>query len=99
MSSSPSLDITSSCHPAWLAQQGISLAFTTYQSNRLLLLGLNPNAQRSGVLRTFERPMGLVATPDCPLTRKTSSPVLLMQPSPSAVLTLMVVGFTREQIQ
>lgn len=59
------MEITSSRQfPAWLAQQGISLACTTYQSNRLILLGLKPNGQLSAVLRTFERPMGLVATPD-----------------------------------
>lgn len=60
MSHSPSPDISSSRHPDWLAQQGLSLAFTTYQTNRLLLLGLNPNGL-SGVLRAFE-PRGLVVS-------------------------------------
>lgn len=47
---SPPLEITGSRQfPAWLAEIGISLAFTTYQSHRLLLLGLTKlRAARAG---------------------------------------------------
>lgn len=43
----------------WLAEQQISLAFSTYQSGKVLLVGHNPNGQLSLFERTFERPMGL----------------------------------------
>lgn len=49
---------------SWLREQRLSLAFTTYQSGKLFLIGL----QRDGALaifeRTFERCMGLCATAD-----------------------------------
>jgi uncharacterized protein (TIGR03032 family) len=43
----------------WLAEQQISLGFSTYQSGKVLLIGHNDNAQMSIFERTFERPMGL----------------------------------------
>jgi uncharacterized protein (TIGR03032 family) len=43
----------------WLAEQQISLGFSTYQSGKILLIGHNDNAQISIFERTFERPMGL----------------------------------------
>ena len=43
----------------WLAEQQISLAFTTYQSGKLFLVGRRPNGQPSVFERTFERSMGL----------------------------------------
>lgn len=46
----------------WLKAENLSLAFTTYQSNRLFLLGLKPDGSLSATMRTFERPMGLYAT-------------------------------------
>lgn len=46
----------------WLAEQLISLVFTTYQTSRLFLLGVNPSGQLSGFERHFERAMGLYAT-------------------------------------
>jgi protein O-GlcNAc transferase len=46
----------------WLLQQRISLALTTYQSNRLILLGVKPEGRLSSVVRTFDRAMGLYAT-------------------------------------
>ena len=49
---------------SWLHEQRLSIAFTTYQSGKLFLLGLNPAARLSVFERTFERCMGLCATPD-----------------------------------
>ncbi|MEH2179006.1 TIGR03032 family protein [Nostoc sp.] len=48
----------------WLQLQQISLAFTTYQSSRLMLLGVNAHGQLSGFERVFDRAMGLYATPE-----------------------------------
>ena len=57
------LEITCSRHfLPWLSEAGISLAFTTYQTNRLFLLGLKPDNALSTFERHFERPMGLYAT-------------------------------------
>jgi uncharacterized protein (TIGR03032 family) len=56
------LEVTSSRHfPDWLAEQGVSLAFTTYQTGKLLLLGRNPTGQLAVFERTFNRCMGLWA--------------------------------------
>lgn len=46
---------------SWMGEQKLSLAFTTYQSGKLFLIGLNPEGQLSVFERTFERCMGLVA--------------------------------------
>ncbi|MDZ8223858.1 TIGR03032 family protein [Nostoc sp. ChiVER01] len=48
----------------WLQLQQISLALTTYQSSRLMLLGVNAHGQLSGFERVFDRAMGLYATPE-----------------------------------
>ena len=48
----------------WLNLQQISLAFTTYQTNRLFLLGIKPDGKLSAFERLFERAMGLAATED-----------------------------------
>ncbi|MEH2327498.1 MAG: TIGR03032 family protein [Nostoc sp.] len=48
----------------WLQSQQISLAFSTYQSSRLMLLGVNAHGQLSGFERVFDRAMGLYATPE-----------------------------------
>ncbi len=48
----------------WLNQCQLSLAFTTYQSNRLFLLGIKQNGRLSAFTREFERAMGLYATPE-----------------------------------
>src|SRR5437868_3196329 len=45
--------------PNWLAEQRISLAFTTYQAGKLFLLGLQPDGRLSVFERTFNRCMGL----------------------------------------
>jgi uncharacterized protein (TIGR03032 family) len=48
---------------SWLAEQNVSLAFTTYQSGKLFLIGMQPNGRLSVFERTFNRCMGLYATP------------------------------------
>jgi uncharacterized protein (TIGR03032 family) len=45
--------------PAWLAQERVSLAFTTYQTAKLFLIGLRPDGQLAIFERTFNRCMGL----------------------------------------
>ena len=56
------LEVYSSRHfSAWLAEQRVSLAVTTYQTGKLFLLGLNPNGQLAVFERTFNRCMGLWA--------------------------------------
>ncbi len=64
MTASPlSLDITSSRQfPEWLAEQRVSLAFTTYQTGKLFLIGLQSGDRLSLFERTFNRVMGLYAT-------------------------------------
>ncbi len=48
----------------WLNLEKLSLAFTTYQSNRLFFIGVKPDGSLSATMRTFDRPMGLYTTPD-----------------------------------
>lgn len=48
--------------PAWLAEQRVSLAFTTYQSAKLFLIGRGPDVRLSAFERTFDRCMGLCAS-------------------------------------
>jgi uncharacterized protein (TIGR03032 family) len=60
---SPRLAIdTSRQFTAWLAEQNLSLIFTTYQAGKLFFLGLNPNGELSVFERTFPRCMGLCAS-------------------------------------
>jgi uncharacterized protein (TIGR03032 family) len=47
--------------PHWLAQHRVSLAFTTYQTGKLFLLGLHPEGRLAVFERTFNRAMGLWA--------------------------------------
>lgn len=47
--------------PNWLADQQISLAFTTYQAGKLFLLGRHPDGRLATFERTFPRCMGLWA--------------------------------------
>lgn len=50
---------------SWLQQQQISLAFTTYQTNWLALIGVNPETGKfSAFQRQFNRAMGLYCTPE-----------------------------------
>ena len=44
---------------AWMAQQQVSLAFTTYQAGKLFLIGLQQNGRLSVFERSFSRSMGL----------------------------------------
>ncbi|BAQ65000.1 TIGR03032 family protein [Geminocystis sp. NIES-3709] len=46
----------------WLQSQQISLSFTTYQSSRLMFLGVNNEGGISGFERVFDRAMGLYST-------------------------------------
>ncbi|MEO1392648.1 MAG: TIGR03032 family protein [Cyanobacteria bacterium J06634_5] len=48
--------------PDWLAEQQVSLAFTTYQTGKLFFIGLQPDGRLSVFERTFNRAMGLHAT-------------------------------------
>ncbi|MDJ0728887.1 MAG: TIGR03032 family protein [Crocosphaera sp.] len=56
----PSLEITASRQfTSWLAEQGISLVFTTYQAGKVFFLGLQSDGKLSVFERTFARCMGL----------------------------------------
>ncbi len=58
----PKLEIN--CSPqlaGWLQTQGISLAFTTYQSNRLFFIGCNQEGRIAAHERLFDKPMGMYA--------------------------------------
>ena len=58
--SSQNLELSASrLFMSWLAEQQVSLAFTTYQAGKLFLLGRKPDGRLSGFERTFERTMGL----------------------------------------
>jgi uncharacterized protein (TIGR03032 family) len=65
MADHPPLEITVSRHfLSWLHEAQVSLAFTTYQTNRLFLIGLKPDGTLSAFERSFDRPMGLTASAD-----------------------------------
>ena len=53
---------TSRQFTAWLAEQQLSLVFTTYQAGKLFFVGLGREGQLAVFERTIERPMGLCAT-------------------------------------
>jgi uncharacterized protein (TIGR03032 family) len=58
----PWLEVTSSPHFAgWLAEQQVALAFTTYQTGKLFVVGRQPDGRLSVVERNFDRCMGLWA--------------------------------------
>ena len=60
----PQFELTTSRQfPNFLAEQQISLAFTTYQAGKLFLLGLKPDGHVSVSERTLARCMGMVASP------------------------------------
>ena len=62
MSTEPWVEVTGSQRlAAWLAEEDVSLAFTTYQTGKLFLLGRNPDGGLSVFERTFNRAMGLWA--------------------------------------
>ena len=57
------LEITTSRQMlAWLAEQKLSIALTTYQIGKLFFLGLKPSGELSVFERTFNRCMGLCTT-------------------------------------
>ncbi|MAG96059.1 MAG: TIGR03032 family protein [Rhodospirillaceae bacterium] len=59
----PTVEISGSRQfTAWLAEQNLSLAFTTYRAGKLFLIGLNADGKLSIFERTFERCMGLFAS-------------------------------------
>ncbi|HKP23622.1 MAG TPA: TIGR03032 family protein [Dongiaceae bacterium] len=45
--------------PQWLAENNLSLAFTTYQAGKIIFVGLQPTGRLSIFERTFNRCMGL----------------------------------------
>ncbi len=58
----PWVEVTGSPHlSSWLAQHQVSLAFTTYQTGKLFLLGRQPEGKLAVFERTFNRAMGLWA--------------------------------------
>ena len=58
----PPLDISCSRQfTSWLAEQRVSLAFTTYQAAKLFLVGLQQNGKLSLYKRTLPRCMGMTA--------------------------------------
>ena len=61
----PQFEITTSRQMlAWLVEQKLSIALTTYQICKLFLLGLKVNGEMSIFERTFNRCMGLCPTPN-----------------------------------
>lgn len=61
-SNEPWVEVTGSPHLSnWLAEQQVSLAFTTYQTGKLFLLGRQPDGRLAVFERTFNRAMGLWA--------------------------------------
>ena len=60
----PHLEITTSRQfVSWLAEAGGSLAFTTYQSGKVFLIGSNREEKKLSIFkRTLDRPMGMVAS-------------------------------------
>ena len=57
----PSLDVTCSRQfTRWMAEQRLSIAFTTYQAAKLFLVGLQPNGKLSMHKRTLPRCMGMM---------------------------------------
>ncbi|MCH8863487.1 MAG: TIGR03032 family protein [Proteobacteria bacterium] len=61
----PAFDVVSSRQfPNWLAEQNISLAFTTYQAGKLFFIGIGPEERLSFFERTFNRCMGLCVDGD-----------------------------------
>ncbi len=58
--SKPRLELVGSRQlPEWMREQNVSFAFTTYQTGKLFLIGLQPEGRLSVFERTFNRCMGL----------------------------------------
>lgn len=62
VNSTPTEIMGSRQFPHWLAEQNISLAFTTYQTGKLFLIGTGADRRLWIFERTFNRAMGLCAT-------------------------------------
>ena len=61
----PNLEITTSRQfLAWLTEQRLSIALTTYQIGKLFSLGLKPSGELAVFERTFNRCMGLCPSAD-----------------------------------
>ena len=61
----PRLEITTSRQAlAWMAEQSVSLAVSTYQVGKVLLLGRGPEGRMSIFERTLDRCMGMAAAGD-----------------------------------
>ncbi|MGF1934881.1 MAG: TIGR03032 family protein [Nostoc sp. ChiQUE02] len=61
--SAPKLEINCSPHfIPWLQTQFVSLAFTTYQTNRLFFIGCNEQGRVAARERLFDKPMGMYAS-------------------------------------
>jgi uncharacterized protein (TIGR03032 family) len=61
----PQLEISGSRNfTSWLKEERLSLAFSTYQTGKLFLIGLKPDGKLSIFERTFERCMGLCTSAD-----------------------------------
>lgn len=61
--STPRLEITTSRQfVSWLSSAGASLALTTYQSGKILLVGAKPEGGLAIFERTLDRPMGLAVS-------------------------------------
>ncbi|MEO1996822.1 MAG: TIGR03032 family protein [Planctomycetaceae bacterium] len=59
-SEQPQLELVGSRQlPQWMQEQNVSFAFTTYQTGKLFLIGLQPEGRLSVFERTFNRCMGL----------------------------------------
>ena len=57
--------LTTSRHfTSWLAERSVGIAFTTYQAQKLFLLGLGSDGRMSVFERTFARCMGLAVSGD-----------------------------------
>ncbi len=56
----PWVEVSGSPHlAAWMAEQNVSLAFTTYQTGKLFFLGRHADGRLTVFERTFNRCMGL----------------------------------------
>jgi uncharacterized protein (TIGR03032 family) len=64
LGASPLTLMPSSGFTTWLAEQDLSLAFTTYQAGKLFLIGLQPDGRLSVAERSYKRCMGLCAAGD-----------------------------------
>jgi len=66
ISNSSQCEITASPDfTAWLGAEDVSLALTTYQTNRLFFVGYKSNRRLSIHERLFDKPMGLYGADNC----------------------------------